>query len=636
MWMEVKAGGEDRRDDSSGVHGGGVEYLLLVAYGLVVLALFVCGIWNLLQQHRPTTTNVSILPGQHHVMDLWTEHAAMWTCAVCGHDNMCQERLAQSSLRHSLHRSSSLCLMCGSPSRHDSSTSFPSSASPPTHPTSPPFVTPQLLSASHRRDWTRRVVPSTSAAEGPHVEVWEASARGPPTPPLGRPLVGYIAVCVSSPTHACGRLVPQTTSEFNAAAVASLKTNQSHAPVAPLRHRLPFPQKYHMWLTQVAKAKERYRHRLVYVRASRQTTSVVPLAAERLMALSPEELHFPLSIRFAGEPGVDAGGLEREWYNTVATALFDPAMGYFVQVEHTSKSMLIHPHASPKWFRGIGRFLGRALFDGHPIPARMNGVLYKQLLGVPYSVDDIQFIDASVYRSLKWMLSQQSPDDCVCTLEALELDFTVMEQTLDERGRPTGTSRVVDLKPYGRQCRVTNANVAEYVELYVHWLCLTRVSACVAALRRGLQDVLPPSMLLLDMMDHKELELLLCGVQEIDVTDWKKYTFVIASKAAVDPADVVGWFWDVVAAMAHDRQVKLLQYVTGSVCVPLQGFQALTNRDGSICHFTLRIVSLDEAAYPVAHTCSNRLDLPRYEDQATLRHALDMVTAMDVTGFSTA
>ncbi|RHY28615.1 hypothetical protein DYB32_005828 [Aphanomyces invadans] len=266
-----------------------------------------------------------------------------------------------------------------------------------------------------------------------------------------------------------------------------------------------------MWLTQVAKAKERYRHRLVYVRASRQTTSVVPLAAERLMALSPEELHFPLSIRFAGEPGVDAGGLEREWYNTVATALFDPAMGYFVQVEHTSKSMLIHPHASPKWFRGIGRFLGRALFDGHPIPARMNGVLYKQLLGVPYSVDDIQFIDASVYRSLKWMLSQQSPDDCVCTLEALELDFTVMEQTLDERGRPTGTSRVVDLKPYGRQCRVTNANVAEYVELYVHWLCLTRVSACVAALRRGLQDVLPPSMLLLDMMDHKELELLLCG-----------------------------------------------------------------------------------------------------------------------------
>ncbi|RHY06144.1 hypothetical protein DYB36_011491 [Aphanomyces astaci] len=328
-------------------------------------------------------------------------------------------------------------------------------------------------------------------------------------------------------------MVPQTTTEFNAMslvnATASLNRPGGTAAAASLRYaQLPFPRKYHLWLTQVAQVKERYHHRLVYIRTTRQAATVVTATVSRLMALSPDELHYPLNIRFAGEPGVDAGGLEREWYNVVTTALFDPHNGYFVEVEHASKSMLIHPNASPK------------------------------------------FVDVSIYRSLKWLESQQLPTTYqtstpATTVDALELDFSVLETDLDERGDPIGTSYVVDLKPHGRHIRVTNANVAEYVELYVHRLCLTRVSPCVAALRHGLQDVLPPSMLLLDMMDHKELELLLCGrAQDVDVADWKKYCCVIASKAAVNPIEIVKWFWDTVASMPRERQVKLLQYVTGS------------------------------------------------------------------------
>ncbi|RHZ25490.1 hypothetical protein DYB31_008895, partial [Aphanomyces astaci] len=513
---------------SGGVNGG-VEYLLLTAYGIVIIALLGCGLWNLLQQHRPTTTNVSILPGQHHVMDLWTEHGLMWTCSVCGHDNMCPERtpppLPYFRGGQQQHDPSTLCLMCGSPSR-------PDSASVQTAP-SPTSTTPQMLSA-HRKDWTRRITSlSPSKSSGPPVEVWEATPQAALVGTMEEshlPIVGYIAVCVPSPTHTSGRMVPQTTTEFNAMslvnATASLNRPGGTAAAASLRYaQLPFPRKYHLWLTQVAQVKERYHHRLVYIRTTRQAATVVTATVSRLMALSPDELHYPLNIRFAGEPGVDAGGLEREWYNVVTTALFDPHNGYFVEVEHASKSMLIHPNASP-----------------------------KQLLGVPYNVEDIQFVDVSIYRSLKWLESQQLPTTYqtstpATTVDALELDFSVLETDLDERGDPIGTSYVVDLKPHGRHIRVTNANVAEYVELYVHRLCLTRVSPCVAALRHGLQDVLPPSMLLLDMMDHKELELLLCGrAQDVDVADWKKYCCVIASKAAVNPIEIVKWFWDIVAS----------------------------------------------------------------------------------------
>ena len=34
-------------------------------------------------------------------------------------------------------------------------------------------------------------------------------------------------------------------------------------------------------------------------------------------------------MQFVGEPGVDAGGLEREWFMLVCRALFDPSTGLF-------------------------------------------------------------------------------------------------------------------------------------------------------------------------------------------------------------------------------------------------------------------------------------------------------------------
>jgi hypothetical protein len=44
--------------------------------------------------------------------------------------------------------------------------------------------------------------------------------------------------------------------------------------------------------------------------------------------------HFE-NTQFTGEPGVDAGGLEREWFMLVCAALFDAAAGLFTAVPET-------------------------------------------------------------------------------------------------------------------------------------------------------------------------------------------------------------------------------------------------------------------------------------------------------------
>ncbi len=149
------------------------------------------------------------------------------------------------------------------------------------------------------------------------------------------------------------------------------------------------------------------------------------------------------------------------------------------------------------------------------------------------------------------------------------------------------------------------------------------------ALIQGVYDVLPPELLV--PFDHKEMELLLCGLMEINVEDWKNNT--VTSSNLVH-SDVLRWFWDIVAHMSSEDQAKLLQFATGSSRVPVQGFKGLTSHDGIICRFSLKGVMYEPGKYPCAHACYNRIDLPLYPEKALLEEALQMLLLSDPTGFN--
>ena len=68
------------------------------------------------------------------------------------------------------------------------------------------------------------------------------------------------------------------------------------------------------------------------------------------------------------------------------------------------------------------------------------------------------------------------------------------------------------------------------------------------------------------------LQLMICGLGKIDVTDWKSHTRL---KHCSPDTSVVVWFWRAVDEYDEERRARLLQFVTGSSRVPLQGFKAL-------------------------------------------------------------
>lgn len=112
----------------------------------------------------------------------------------------------------------------------------------------------------------------------------------------------------------------------------------------------------------------------------------------------------------------------------------------------------------------------------------------------------------------------------------------------------------------------------------------------------------------LKYFDERELELMLCGMQEIDVDDWQRNTiyrhYNRSSKQIV-------WFWQFVRETDNEKRTRLLQFVTGTCRVPVGGFAELMGSNGPQ-RFCIEKVGKD-TWLPRSHTCFNRLDLPPYK-----------------------
>jgi len=74
------------------------------------------------------------------------------------------------------------------------------------------------------------------------------------------------------------------------------------------------------------------------------------------------------------------------------------------------------------------------------------------------------------------------------------------------------------------------------------------------------------------MIRYAVVQLMIGGLGKIDVDDWKRNTRL---KHCSAETNVVRWFWRVVDEYDEERRARLLQFVTGSSRVPLQGFKSL-------------------------------------------------------------
>lgn len=345
--------------------------------------------------------------------------------------------------------------------------------------------------------------------------------------------------------------------------------------------------------------------------------------------LRPQDYHKWMRFQFANEPGIDAGGLEREWFSLVIDEIFSPAAGLFLQCGAAGSGVYhINPISGAinanhlSFFRFIGRLLGKALMEQQFIKANLSLPLRKQIIGTPVTFSDLEFVDEQLYRNLLWLNNANDED-----VESMCLDFSISYTAANQ-------TMTFDLKPNGTDIAVTSENREEYLMLRLRHRLLDSIKPQLEHLLSGLYEFIPPE--LLSVFDYQELDLLLCGVSgpELDLQDWIRHTEYMGEYRRLGARHpVIRWFWLCVESMSSEERVRLLQFTTGCARLPVMGFKALQSSDGRYRKFNIQSITKQDSVYPRAHTCFNKLDLPMYESKEEMEGFLSFVINISPTGF---
>jgi len=320
-----------------------------------------------------------------------------------------------------------------------------------------------------------------------------------------------------------------------------------------------------------------------------------------------DTLKTKLWIEFDGEVGLDYGGVAREWFYLLSKEMFNPYYGLFEYSATDNYTLQINPNSGVcnedhlLYFKFIGRVAGMAVYHGKLLDGFFIRPFYKMMLGKSIELKDMESVDTEYFNSLIW-IKENDPSE-------LELAFQVDEENF-------GQTVSIELRPGGKETRVTNENKDEYIQLVIEWRFINRVRKQMDQFLAGFNELVPLN--LIKIFDEGELELLMCGIGSIDVKDWKSNTVY---KGDYHPNHIViQWYWRVVLSFTNEMRSRLLQFVTGTSRVPMNGFKELYGSNGPQL-FTIEKWG-SPTNYPRAHTCFNRLDLPPYESYQQLRDKL--------------
>ncbi|XP_037506563.2 probable E3 ubiquitin-protein ligase HECTD2 [Rhipicephalus sanguineus] len=331
------------------------------------------------------------------------------------------------------------------------------------------------------------------------------------------------------------------------------------------------------------------------------------------IARKQSDLKKKLKVTFVGEPGLDMGGLTKEWFLLLIRQIFSPDYGMFVY----------HNKARCYWFSTtqlgnlreynlIGVLMGLAVYNSIILDLHFPTACYKKLLNPPVVPHNIENAYVGICKFTTEDLAEVMPDVAVGLNELLayegnvEEDFCMNFQVSVEE---FGEVKTHTLKYGGEDIPVTSENRKEYVELYVDLVLNKAIAQPFKAFYLGFHSVCASNALI--MLRPEEVEMLVCGCPKLDLDELRKVT-VYDSFEEDEP--LIRDFWDILKSFNSDVQKQFLRFATGSDRVPVGGMGEMA--------FKISAQNTNTEMLPVSHTCFNQLVLPKYKSKDVLREKL--------------
>ena len=224
--------------------------------------------------------------------------------------------------------------------------------------------------------------------------------------------------------------------------------------------------------------------------------------------------------------------------------------------------------------------------------------VYKKLLGINPTLEDMKEYDPELYQNLKFL---KETDDSNLK-ENLDIDFTVIDDKFGEKVK-------VELKPDGENIAVDSKNKNEYIDLFINWFFNESIKEVFKSFERGFYRVFNRD--LSKILSPEELELIICGTHILDFNELKK---VCRYEEYTEESQTIKDFWEIVLQFTEEDKKKFLSFVTGCDRAPIDGLGSLP--------ITISNGGTDLEQLPSAHTCFNNLILPNYNDKEKLKKNL--------------
>ncbi|XP_074400507.1 putative E3 ubiquitin-protein ligase HERC4 isoform X2 [Zonotrichia albicollis] len=339
--------------------------------------------------------------------------------------------------------------------------------------------------------------------------------------------------------------------------------------------------------------------------------NIVGDAVEVLRKTKNVDYKKPLKVIFVGEEAVDAGGVRKEFFLLIMRELLDPKYGMFRYYE---ESRLIwfsdKTFEDSDLFHLIGVVCGLAIYNFTIVDLHFPLALYKKLLNQKPSLDDLKELMPDVGRGMQQLLDY--PEDDI--EEAFCLNFTITVENF-------GTTEIKELVPKGADIPVVKQNRQDFVDAYVDYIFNTSVASLYSAFHEGFHKVCGGKVL--QLFQPSELQAMVIGNTNYDWKELEKNTEYKGEYWADHPTIKI--FWEVFHELSLEKKKQFLLFLTGSDRIPILGMKCLK--------LVIQPTGGGEDYLPVAHTCFNLLDLPKYTDKETLKAKL--IQAIDhYEGFS--
>lgn len=308
----------------------------------------------------------------------------------------------------------------------------------------------------------------------------------------------------------------------------------------------------------------------------------------------------PFHVKFVGEDGQDAGGVRKEFFMLILREILDPKYGMFC---HYKDSNLL-------WFSDfgietddtyhlIGTLCGLAVYNSTIIDINFPLALYKKLLGVQPSMADFKELDPVVGSSLQ-QLADFIEDDGCSVEDTFCLDFTITRDHFD-------TTSCIELVENGQNIPITRENRNQYVSAYLDYVFNRSIRSQFECFKKGFLRVCGGEVL--NLFRPEELMEMVVGNQNYNWEELEKKT---AYKGEYwRQHQVISWFWEVFHSLKTEEKKDFVRFLTGSSKIPINGLEMV-----------IQPLPFGDDYLPVAHTCFNILDLPRYTRKEALETKL--------------